>query len=388
MKVTFPHMGTIDLVLSDLFDRTGLEYIIPPRTSERTLQLGLRYSPEFACLPLKITLGNFIEALEAGADTLLMAGGVGPCRFGYYAEVQKCILKEAGYDFDMIILEPPAMGWKLFIDTLRLLAPGKSIRQIWRIIKTGFRKARAIDELEKYVLKYRAYEVKRGDMTKAYKKALEIIKPAITDEEITEAREEAFSILEGVEKDLGRPCLKVGIIGEFYLLLEPFANFGIEEYLGNMGISLERSVYLSDWISPSSKNLIMGISDQEVAQAARPYLNHFVGGEGLPSVGHTVIYAKEGFDGVIHLFPFTCMPDTIAKSILPKVSRDYDIPVISFVIDEQTGRAGLITRLEAFIDLLASRRKQKSKLHKEHDILVNPRFGVDVTLSNSERGLA
>jgi predicted nucleotide-binding protein (sugar kinase/HSP70/actin superfamily) len=158
---------------------------------------------------------------------------------------------------------------------------------------------------------------------------------------------------------MDRNCLKVGIIGEFFILLEPFVNFDVEEYLGNMGVSLERSVFLTDWISPSTKNMIMGVTDAEVAEAAKPYLNHFVGGEGLPSVGHTIIYANEGFDGVLHLFPFTCMPDTIAKSILPSISRDFDLPFLSLVIDEQTGRAGTLTRLEAFIDLLESKRKHK-----------------------------
>lgn len=367
MKVTFPHMGKLDLVLSDLLDRSGVEYVLPPKTSSKTMQLGLRYSPEFGCLPLKVTLGNFIEALEAGADTLLMAGGVGPCRFGYYAEIQKCVLQEAGYKFDMLVIEPPAAGWKLFIDTLKKLAPGKSVYQIYKIINISFGKARILDELEKYVIKYRAYEVNRGDTTKAFKQALEIIKPAKTEEEIADARNKAFTLLRSVEKDMNRECLKVGIIGEFFILLEPFVNFDVEEYLGNMGVSLERSVYLTDWISPSTKNMIMGVTDVEIAEAAKPYLNHFVGGEGLPSVGHTIIYANEGFDGVLHLFPFTCMPDTIAKSILPSISRDFDMPFLSLVIDEQTGRAGTLTRLEAFIDLLESKRKHKESQKRERN---------------------
>ncbi len=359
MLATFPHMGNLDLLLKDLFTRSGIDYLIPPRTTSRTLQLGLRYSPEFACLPLKVTVGNFIEGLDNGADTILMAGGVGPCRFGYYAEIQKYILQGLGYDFEMIILEPPALGYKQFVDTLRRLAPGKSLWQIWRLIKVGFRKARAFDEVEKAVLKYRAYEVKRGDTTKAYKKAIQLLDKAYTDEEITKAREEALGLIEAIDKDTDRPVLRLGIIGEFYVLLEPFVNLDVEEYLGNSGVSLERSVYLTDWISPSKQNIIGGIPYSEIVEAAKPYLNHFVGGEGLPSVGHTVLYAQEGFDGVLHLFPFTCMPDTIAKSILPKISKDYDIPVLSLVLDEQTGKAGMVTRLEAFIDLMWSKRKHK-----------------------------
>ncbi|HEY3374093.1 MAG TPA: hypothetical protein VGK02_03405 [Candidatus Aquicultor sp.] len=360
MLATFPQLGKLDLIVSDLLDRTGIDYMVPPKTADKTMQLGLRYAPELACLPMKIMIGNFIEAIEAGADTLLMVGGIGPCRLGYYAQIQRLVLRDAGYKFDMIIIEPPVLGWKRFIDTLRLLAPGKSVYQIYKIISTSFTKGRILDRLEQYVLKFRAYEVNKGDSTKAYKQALEIMKPAKTQQEIEEASRLAFAQLEAVEKDMSRRPLKVGIVGEFYILLEPFINFDIEEYLGNKGVSVERSLYLTDWISPSDKNEVKGVSDAEIARAARPYLNHFVGGEGLTSVGNAAIYAKDGFDGIVELGPFTCMPDTIAKSILPRISKDLDIPIISFVIDEQTGRAGTLTRLEAFIDLLHSKRGCKA----------------------------
>jgi len=56
------------------------------------------------------------------------------------------------------------------------------------------------------------------------------------------------------------------------------------------------------------------------------------------------------------MFPFTCMPEIVAKNILPKVSNDMDIPVLSLAFDEQSGEAGIVTRLEAFIDLLKYRR--------------------------------
>ena len=58
-----------------------------------------------------------------------------------------------------------------------------------------------------------------------------------------------------------------------------------------------------------------------------------------------------GYDGIVQLLPFTCMPDTIAKSILPAVSKAEDMPVLTLIVDEQTGKAGVHTRLEAFLDL-------------------------------------
>ena len=80
-------MGNMHIAVKALFNELKIETIPPPPVSQRTLELGVKYSPEFACLPLKVNVGNFIEAMELGADTILMAGGWGPCRFGYYAQI-------------------------------------------------------------------------------------------------------------------------------------------------------------------------------------------------------------------------------------------------------------------------------------------------------------
>jgi predicted nucleotide-binding protein (sugar kinase/HSP70/actin superfamily) len=42
------------------------------------------------------------------------------------------------------------------------------------------------------------------------------------------------------------------------------------------------------------------------------------------------------------------------------VSREEGIPVMTIFIDEQTAAAGVITRLEAFLDLLERRREEKA----------------------------
>jgi predicted nucleotide-binding protein (sugar kinase/HSP70/actin superfamily) len=55
----------------------------------------------------------------------------------------------------------------------------------------------------------------------------------------------------------------------------------------------------------------------------------------------------------------------VAKTILTSVSRDYNIPVLTFFLDEQTGKAGMTTRLEAFVDLM----KRKKLLRKTGKIL-------------------
>jgi predicted nucleotide-binding protein (sugar kinase/HSP70/actin superfamily) len=82
-----------------------------------------------------------------------------------------------------------------------------------------------------------------------------------------------------------------------------------------------------------------------------------IGGHAQETVGHTVLYARDGFDGVIQVFPLSCMPEIVAESVLPAVERDTGIPVLKLIIDEMTGEAGYMTRLEAFVDLLKKRRE-------------------------------
>ncbi len=70
---------------------------------------------------------------------------------------------------------------------------------------------------------------------------------------------------------------------------------------------------------------------------------------------------KEGFDGIIHLMPFTCMPEIMAQNVMPGVTRNYDIPMLPITLDEQMGRAGFVTRIEAFVDLMERRRRLRAR---------------------------
>ena len=102
MRVSFQHIGNMWVGLKAVADKIGFDLVVPPITSQRTLSLGTRYSPEMVCLPFKLTLGNMIESLEMGADTLITIGQYGPCRFGYYHRVQEIILRDLGYDFELL----------------------------------------------------------------------------------------------------------------------------------------------------------------------------------------------------------------------------------------------------------------------------------------------
>ncbi len=358
MKITYPHMGSLSRAMHCLLTDLGLDVVAPPPITRRTINLGVLHSPEFACFPLKINMGNFIEALELGADTIIMAGGTGPCRFGYYAQVQREILRDLGYDFSMIVLEPPQGQLNLLLDRLKEMPIKVSWPAVVKLLHLTWHKTKAMDRLHARSLQIRPREQERGSTTRACEKAMNLIEKAKNMAQVKDAFKNGQEELDAVPCHHDRRTLRIGLVGEIYMLLEPFANLNVENTLGEMGVEVERSIYISDWIKEHlvlSSLHIKGSS--KIKKAAAPYLNHFVGGHGWETVGETVLYARRGFDGVIHILPFTCTPEIVAQSILPRVSEEHGIPVITFSLDEQSGEAGFITRLEAFLDLLSQRRE-------------------------------
>ena len=362
MKVTFPHMGKMYISVATMLEELGFEVIVPPPITNKTLDLGVKYSPEYACLPLKLNLGNYIEALEKGADVIIMGGGVGPCRFGYYGKVQEEILKDLGYEFEMVIIEPEQLKFENLFNTLKQLVKNVDVLKLSSALKKAWAKAKVLDSFNQQVNKTRPYLQDRKQGSVINKKLINEVTKAKEITQIKAIAKKYEKKLEELEKRKNFKPLKIGIVGEIYVVLEQFTNLDLEKKLGEQGVLVDKSVYLTKWIREHlfPKILVDNQKKKEVKKAAKPYLNHFVGGHGQESVGETVLYNQKGYDGVIQLFPFTCMPEIIAENVFPALSKELDLPILTLSIDEHTGEAGYVTRIEAFIDLL--KRRQESEV--------------------------
>jgi len=122
---------------------------------------------------------------------------------------------------------------------------------------------------------------------------------------------------------------------------------------------------LSDWTNQTliPKWLRKKETHKERAiRTAKKYLTRIVGGECVESIGDTVYAAGKDIDGVVHISPFNCIPEIVSQSILPHISRKEKIPIISLLMDENTGKTGMITRLEAFVDLIRKNKREKNKM--------------------------
>lgn len=366
LKVAFPHMGTIYIAWEMALKKVGVEAFIPPYTNKKTLSLGTKNSPEAICLPYKLILGNFIEAIESGVDYVSMITSPGICRLGEYGRNIEQVLAELGYKTNYIELNLYD-GIKGLFEYLSNISGSKNYFKILNAIYLAIRTVFALDELLSFLSYYRAREIKKGESEHAYNKALKMLRNANNSAELSRALKNGLKEISKVEIDKNRNVLYVDLTGEIYIVNDEFSNQNMERELGTMGVQVRRSLTVSSFLKDAIIPKIFKKGETHLERAyrlAKPYLMRDIGGDSLECISD-VLYAKErNVDGLIHVSPFTCMPEIMSQNIFPKMREDINLPILTLIMDEQTGKAGYITRLEAFVDLMR-RKKMKAQIENK-----------------------
>lgn len=365
MIVSFPNMGYSWPAFKTLIECMGVKVVLPDPTNREAVKIGVKYSPEFVCFPFKPTLGDFVSAIKKGADTLVMAIDCGPCRFGFYHAVQERILHDMGYkDVRVIPLDQADLLEFKWVKTLFEVTPTKNLFLYTKAVKAVqyfIKKTKYIEDISTAEGLIRCYERNKGDTTRVVKKL--IIKLDETNK-INELRKFKSVITNEFKKiDIDRSCnpLKVALSGEIHITLEPYDNLDIRRKLGEMGVQLYQNLSVYDWVI---HKFHLNFHRKWLEYLARPYMPMDIGGEAIWVIGEYIDRARSGFDGFIHAYPFTCMPEISARTILTNVlHKKYDLPIIFFSFDEHAAEGGFRTRLEAFVELIQGRREQKK--HKK-----------------------
>lgn len=351
-KITFPYWGNYTFLFENLLSRMGFDCIPPEETNQASISEGSKLSPDLFCFPFKVNVGNYLAAIKKGADTILMWENTGgSCRLRYYWIVQEKILREAGHDIRVVNL-----SFKNFFPKLKELSGNKiSNFRILKSVYYFFRELRLIEDMENKANYFRARAKNKGETEKFLNEAFARMKKAENTGELAAIKKETLDRFSKIERSVNQDVLKIGIIGEIYAVCDGKANFELNRKLGEMGAETHRRLGLS-------QHLTGGFfwNEKLLQMKVDPYLKTTVGGHGRQAVAEMMDFTKEGYDGVIQLLPFGCMPEVSVRPILEKISRDKKIPFLSISLDEQTAEAGLLTRLEAFCDLLWSRRRAKN----------------------------
>jgi len=325
-KISYPSMGIYTQIIGRLGDYLKWELIPPATPSETSIAEGARHMNELMCLPAKVGLGQFIEACKQGANKLIMFDSCGECRLKCYWILQERVLRKLGYE---VTVYPIRLG-KGTVNDIRRIDPSISY---WKALVTFLKILRDIYHLDK-----QQYEI-----------------PEQTN------------------------LVKIGIVGEIYTILESAINRRLVEKIEKMGALVHNSLPLSyfifkgfynrGWMTRQGMDMKVW---REAKDRAHRYFPQEIGGHGNESIFHTIYYALKGFDGVIHVLPFPCMPESTVATVLDDIHRDYGIAVMRLIFDTHTGEAGLDTRLEAFVDILKRRKHEIIKKQQSLKIPYDP----------------
>ena len=368
MILSFPNMGPNWVAFKTLFEQLdpSIKVVIPDPTNREAIKVGVKYSPEFVCFPFKATLGDFVNAIKKGADTLVMAIDCGPCRFGFYHAVQERLLHDMGYkNVRVIPLDQADLLEFHWVKTLQEVSGMSGLLSYPRFVKAVIffmKKAKLLQDIQTAEGLFRAYERNQGDTTDVLNNVLNKLDQANTLKELRNFKNVIKEEFNKIDVDKALTPLRVAIFGEIHISMEPYVNVDIRRKFGEMGVEVHQNLSLWDWVS---HKFHLNFHRKWLEHLSHPYLPMDIGGECQWVLGEYIDRAQTGFSGAVHVYPFTCMPEVTARTIITnKLKKIYDLPIIFFSFDEHSGTEGMRTRLEAFVDLMESRRKHKLGIEK------------------------
>ncbi|MGE5549972.1 MAG: acyl-CoA dehydratase activase-related protein [Bacteroidota bacterium] len=304
---------------SSFFAELGVAHQLSPPTNQAILTRGAALAVDELCLPVKLHLGH-LAYLQDKADYLFSPG------FGRWGRRRHFC--------------PKLMGLP---DLARHIFP--NAREFWH----------DLDADDK-------------PRTAAWEEALAGIAPGITKKEIARAGRiawrqqlrftalcrQGFTPPEAIAhltagaplvRPEGNPRLAIAVLGHPYLVYDEHANQQLLRTLRAAGARIHTEEMLpadehyATW--PHQSKEVYWPLGQQILAAGFHYARR-------RSVG-----------GLIFLTACLCGPDALLGELLERylAKTPGAPPLLRLTIDEHTGRAGLLTRIEAFIDLLAWRRK-------------------------------
>jgi len=381
-----PFMDHHHRVMAAAMRHHKVEAVAMPTSDAQSVDLGRQHTSGKECFPCIVTTGDILKALrspgfEPSRSAFFMPSAMGPCRFGQYSKFHRVLLDDLGYG-DVPIVELDQASTEGYHGDLGSLGP--------RFRKLAWSGIILIDLLQKICRETRPYERSQGDCDALYEHFLGRIEAAVErGEDLLPLGREIVASFRSIPVDRSQQKPRVGIVGEIYVRCNPHCNNYICRKLEALGaeVCLPPLEEWVDYIAYERKTdtlaardyrgyLIERITDffQErelrrvtrpfrgalrkftyeadigkIIALAEPYLNFAIRGEAILSMGRAVEYVQHGFDGVVNVIPFNCMPGTIVEALLERYRRFHpDMPILKMTYDGLT-HLGEDTRIEAFM---------------------------------------
>jgi predicted nucleotide-binding protein (sugar kinase/HSP70/actin superfamily) len=274
------------------FEELGAELIVSSDTNKDTLNNGVKYCVDEACLPVKIFHGHVAE-IKDQCDLILIP------RIMQLREREFICPKFCGLP-EMVMNSIPNM-------------PKVTTEPIYAMSKERlFKWAKVVGKQVNH---------NNSRLNKAFEAAVEC--------QLKDKR--------GIN-DESSP-MKVALTGHPYNIYDNYINMNIVKKLKKLGVG----VVTEEIIDEAAKEREMG------KLFKRPFWSFARDNYSFTSIAAE----KKLVNGIIYISSFACGIDSVVIELIKHNVEDF--PLLILKVDEHTGEAGLDTRIEAFVDMLERR---------------------------------
>lgn len=312
------------------FTNLGFEVVLSGKTTKSIVSAGSALVVTETCLPVKIYVGHVLDLLQNKKVDAIYTPSIQSIDYKIYncskirglPDLIRNVIKQ-----DFLLIEPTldkSDKDKTFYDYLE-----ESVKDL------GITDKEAIKRASKVGWKAQNNFNMMIHSGVSFEKAMRY---AIEGKVVILKEEEEYPI-------------NVAVIAHGYNLHDDHSSMKILSKLNKLGVKTYTADRLTqEEMKEGFKNLetdIYWANESEMTGAAGYYMK------------------DDHIDGVITVTAFGCGPDSIMIERMTRFSKKFGKPLLNLTIDEHTGEAGFITRLEAFTDMLF--RKKRLNLTQSFD---------------------
>ncbi len=368
------------------------------------LERGLQYTSGRECLPLPLCIGQLLKIQEQRAPGEIagfyMLEGGAPCVLDAYLDYLKRFIVEQRLS-DLFLFVPTGDYGQSANDRLTLAkhsALAILVADILAEIEHVLRVVGAHGSRERFVLESRRF-MDEADSEARFRTAL----PGFI---------ERISVLPRVRDP--RSCPRVTVIGDFFTRFSPFFMDGVRELYSAQGIILkpvdmidlllyhtyyplaeaasewgmkpggralakacsrmfqrDGKQYLQHWLAYQAGRrieetyrklfaktglLVAGPNDAaSLFEKASDHVSTGIYGEIVPTVGRGLEAEAQGYDGIIIIGPFNCLPFRISESILKPLSIRHGMPLLTYESDGYAVSPSFLRQVDVHIQQVLAR---------------------------------
>lgn len=309
------------------FSALGIKIVLSDVTTKQTMSDGSALVVTETCLPIKVYIGHILNLIDKDVQKIFV-----PSIQSVAPKIYNCSKIRGLPDLVRNVVKKP------FIMVEATLDKSEKKQGLYEYLAEI---AKYFDITDKDIIKkaskagWRCYN-NFHIMTKSgmsYKRALN-------------------NALQGkviIEDNVKEYPISIALVSHGYNIYDDRTSMKIFDKLDDMDVKVYTSLQLS------KEQLDDGITSLGNEQY---WANEY---EMTGSAGH---YLKDiKVDGIITLTSFGCGPDSLMIERITRKAKRFNKPLLNLTIDEHTGEAGFITRLEAFVDMLF-RKKRANLINK------------------------